>query len=52
MAFAFFTMPFPSNEAPRAICAFIILSVSSLRIGMKRSAIDIIMAISCTGTWI
>ena len=51
----FFTLwiIFPlSKSAPRAICAFIILSVSSRRIGIKRSAIDIIMEISCTGTWI
>ena len=27
-----------------------ILSVSSIRIGIKRSAIDIIIAIACTGT--
>ncbi len=39
-----------SKSAPRACCAFMILSVSSMRIGMKRSAIDIIIEISCTGT--
>ena len=41
-----------SKSAPLAICAFMILSVSSKRIGIKRRAIDIIIAISCTGTWI
>ena len=50
MDFAFWIrFPF-SKSAPRAICAFIILSVSSRRIGIKRRAIDIIIAISCTGT--
>ena len=39
-----------SKSAPRAICAFMILSVSSNKIGMKRRAMDIIMATSCTGT--
>ena len=39
-----------SKSAPLAICAFMILSVSSIRIGIKRSAIDIIMEISWTGT--
>ena len=51
MFFAFWIrFPF-SKSAPRAICAFMILSVSSRRIGIKRRAIDIIIAISCTGTW-
>ena len=40
-----------SKSAPLASCAFIILSVSSTRIGIKRSAIDIIIATSCTGTF-
>mgnify|MGYP002981931322 CR=1 FL=1 len=37
-----------SKSAPLAICAFMILSVSSNKMGMKRSAMDIIMATSCT----
>ena len=41
-----------SKSAPRAICAFIILSASSISVGMKRSAIVIIMASSCAGKWI
>ena len=41
-----------SKSAPLAICAFIILSVSSTSIGINLSAIDIIIAISCTGTFI
>ena len=41
-----------SISAPRAFCAFIILSVSSIRVGIKRSAMVIIIAISCTGTLI
>ena len=46
-----FWIRFPfSKSAPLAICAFMILSVSSRRIGIKRRAMDIIMAISCTGT--
>ena len=45
------TMIFPvSKSAPLAICAFMILSVSSIKIGINLSAIDIIMAISCTGS--
>ena len=39
-----------SKSAPLAICAFMILSVSSNKMGIKRSAMDIIMATSCTGT--
>ena len=39
-----------SKSAPLAICAFMILSVSSTRMGMKRRAMDMIMATSCTGT--
>ena len=38
-----------SSIAPRAFWAFIIFSVSSIRVGMNRSAIVIIMASSCTG---
>ena len=50
IAFAF-CMMFPlSKSAPRAIWAFMILSVSSMRMGIKRRAMDIIMAISWTGT--
>ena len=46
-------MMFPlSRSAPRAIWAFMILSVSSRRMGMNRRAMDIIMATSWTGTWI
>ena len=41
-----------SKSAPRAICAFIILSASSISVGMKRSAMVIIMASSCAGKWI
>ena len=41
-----------SSWAPRAFWAFMILSVSSMRVGMKRSAMLIIMASSCTGKWI
>lgn len=45
-------MIFPlSKSAPLACCAFMILSVSSRRIGMKRRAIDIIIATSWTGTF-
>ena len=39
-----------SKSAPRAFCADMILSVSSMSVGMKRRAMDIIMLISCTGT--
>ena len=38
-----------SSWAPRAFWAFIILSVSSMRVGMKRRAMLIIIASSCTG---
>ena len=51
MLFARCTRLPDSKSAPLAICAFMILSVSSIRIGIKRSAIDIIIEISCTGTW-
>ena len=39
-----------SKSAPRAFWADIILSVSSMSVGMKRRAMLIIMLISCTGT--
>ena len=39
-----------SKSEPRAFCADIILSVSSMSVGMKRSAMVIIIAKSCTGT--
>ena len=38
-----------SKAAPRAFWALIILSVSSMSVGMKRSAMVIIMASSCAG---
>ena len=38
------------KSAPRACCAFMILSVSSRSVGTKRSAIVIIIASSCAGT--
>ena len=41
-----------SKSAPRAFWALMILSVSSMRVGMKRRAIHIIMDSSCTGTLI
>ena len=41
-----------SKFAPLAICAFIILSVSSKSVGINLKAMDIIIAISCTGTFI
>ena len=50
IAFAFW-IRFPlSKSAPLAICAFMILSVSSTRIGINRRAMDIIIEISWTGT--
>ena len=52
IAFARLTrFPF-SKSAPLAICAFIILSVSSIRIGINLKAIVIIIAKSWTGTFI
>ena len=39
------------SPRPRAICAFMILSVSSSRVGMKRRAMVIIMASSWAGKW-
>ena len=45
----FIMFPF-SKSAPLAIWAFIILSVSSIKIGMNLNAMDIIMATACTGT--
>ena len=41
-----------SKSAPRAFWADMILSVSSMRVGMKRRAMDIIMLSSWTGTLI
>ena len=41
-----------SKSAPRAFCADMILSVSSISVGMKRSAMHIIIASSCTGSLI
>ena len=41
-----------SKSAPLAFWADMILSVSSMRVGMKRRAMDIIMLSSCTGTLI
>ena len=38
-----------SKSAPRAFWADMILSVSSMSVGIKRRAMDIIMASSCTG---
>ena len=38
-----------SKSAPRAICAFMILSASSMRVGIKRKAMVIIIASSCAG---
>ena len=38
-----------SKSAPRAFCADMILSVSSISVGMNRSAMDIIMASSWIG---
>src|SRR5699024_4703906 len=38
------------NVEPLALCALMIFSVSSMSVGMKRRLIDIIIAISCTGT--
>ncbi|MPN05181.1 hypothetical protein SDC9_152431 [bioreactor metagenome] len=39
-----------AKSAPLAVCAFIILSVSSSKVGIKRKAIVIIIASSCAGT--
>ena len=41
-----------SKSAPRAFWADMILSVSSMSVGIKRRAMLIIMDISCTGTLI
>ena len=41
-----------SRSAPRAFCAFIIRSISSISTGIKRKASVIIMARVCTGTFI
>ena len=42
-------IPPDSISAPRAFWADMILSVSSISVGMKRRAMVIIMASSCTG---
>ena len=52
MLFTLWMMLPLSRSAPLAIWAFMILSVSSRRMGIKRRAMDIIMATSCTGTCI
>ena len=47
-----FWMRFPlSKSAPLAFWADMILSVSSISVGMNRRAMDIIIASSWTGTW-
>ncbi len=45
------TMEPVSKSAPRAFWADMILSVSSMRVGINRRAMHIIMASSWTGTW-
>src|SRR5699024_1031646 len=45
----FFKLPV-INVDPRALCALIIFSVSSIKVGMNLNEIDIIIAISWTGT--
>ena len=46
-----FSINFPSSiSTPRDACAFIIRCVSSINVGIKRNAIEIIIAISCAGT--
>ena len=40
-----------SKLVPLAACAFIILSVSSIKVGINLRAIVIIIAISCTGNF-
>ncbi len=47
--FARFISPPSSKEAPRADCAFIMRSASSIRVGINRSAMVIIMATSWAG---
>ena len=39
-----------SKSAPLACCALMILSVSSRRVGIKRRAMDMVIAISWVGT--
>ena len=51
MALAFWIRLPVSKSAPLAIWAFMILSVSSTRIGMNLRAMDIIIETSCTGTF-
>ncbi len=50
-AFARWTRLPESKSAPLARWADMILSVSSMRVGMNRRAMDIIMDSSWTGTW-
>ena len=50
-ALTFLIIPPLSISAPLAFCAFIILSVSSIKVGMKRKAIVIIMDIVWTAFW-
>ena len=50
-ALARFTRLPVSKSAPLAFWADIILSVSSIRVGMNRRAMHIIMLSSCTGIW-
>ncbi len=50
MALARWRMLPVSKSAPRAFWALMILSVSSMSVGMNRSAMLIIMASSWTGT--
>ena len=47
-AFARWNTPPVSRSAPLAFWAFIILSISSMRVGIKRRARVIIMASVCT----
>ena len=41
-----------SKSAPRAFCAFLMRSVSSMRMGINRSAMLMTSASACTGTLI
>ncbi len=50
MLFTRFKRPPDSKSIPLAVWAFMIFSNSSVKIGINLSAIDIIIAISCTGT--
>ena len=51
-AFALFISPPVSKDAPRAFCAIIILSISSIKEGINLKAILIIIATSWTGNFI